>query len=1799
MADDSAKSRGQLLEEVQELRRQVAALNNRRSTGETEEVITQLRMALSAGRSGSFCLNLSTHSGSWSPELEDLYGMAPGTFGGTQKDWEACVLPEDLPGVLENLRRDLDTGGGASACFRIRRKDTGEIRWIEARSRVICGADGLPAQLFGVHTDITEHKRREQALERANRLYEALQQVNQVIIRAESRDSLFQEVCRALVEYGDFSAAWIGLFAPEGGKVVCAAQYAQDPGFSHQPLSAFENCRSNCSIGRAIHEGCSYVCNDAEREMPPIPCHGRAGSSYWRSLAAFPIDDGASFRGALVLHSTEAGFFSVGEITLLEESAAELSFALNHLRRETLRKQAQESLLLSEERYRLMELNSPDLTLVLSPDGQVEYVSPQSERIVGYPPEEFIGKSSYGHIHPEDRERVRSCIEDSLQGKEIVNFQYRFLARDGSVRWLNHTARPVFQDGVLVKVQACVQDISNAKREEEQREQRIELLRHCNETDSTEALLKTLVGFFQRVTGCEAVGLRICKGADFPYYATVGFDQEFVRVENNICAVFENGEVLRGEDGLPVLECTCGLVLKGRFDPSKPYFTQRGTFWSNNVTALLVKSGGTDDLRIHPRDTCASKGYESVALIPLRSQGKTLGLIQVNDRAKGFLSEAKVAFLEELAGYVAESLGRRLSEDALRDSEDRLELALEGADLGTWDWDVVSGALRFDERWAAMLGYRTTELEANVQQWEKLIHPEDADRVLQATQAHLAGETPVCQVEYRVQHKAGHWVWVLDKGRVLERDSAGAPLRMCGTHLDVTEHKRAEQLLRESEEMMRTVFENSPIAIHIYDKDGVLMKCNRRVAELFATDLDAQIGKFNLRHDPNYQNPEVWARLQRGEAVAHEVEFDFDKAPYPSWKSGKASLHVITTPIPDSISKTIGYILQVTDITEPKRAEHALALDAAIFKNLLEGVVLVGAEDLRVKFVNARFADMFGYVPDELLGQDIAMINARGGGARDEITESVLRRGEWFGEIQNVRKDGRRFWTYASVSVFEHPAYGRVFLTVQTDISNLKQTEQAYRESEERFRQVVENAEEWVWEVDVEGLYTYASPVVETLLGYTPDELVGKKHFYDLFEEGVREGVKEQALQALARREPFRNFENVNRHKHGQSITLSTNGVPIFGENGQWLGYRGSDSDITARKRAEEELRARESLLRAIMDNAPVEIWARDLDEVLFLENPAVVKHWGSLMGKRPEDLVAEPAVLEHWKSNNARAMAGEIVEQENECIIDGVEHVFRNNVAPIRSGDTIIGILGVNVDITELKRAEAALREKSGQLDDTLHATGVGIWYWDVARRHLHADVHTRRILGLGAEAFSGQEEDFYRLVHPSDRHLVLSEIRKTIHAGIPYSTEYRVIWPDESVHHLSVRGRAVRDEQGAIVRVEGVAWDISDRKQLELQLLQSQKMEAVGHLAGGVAHDFNNLLQVILMNTEIALAEDARRVPVRDQLEEVRKASLRATDLTRQLLAFSRRQVMHPVDFDLNELLQGLLKMLRRLLGEHVEIAMLSADGLGTVHADKMQIEQVVMNLCLNARDAMPQGGKITIETRNVSFDSEFCRQHLWAKPGDYVLLGVADTGQGMDSSTLSHIFEPFFTTKELGKGTGLGLATVYGIVKQHSGLIDVWSAPEAGTALRVYLPRVPAEPAVEATAPRQEVRGGTETILVAEDDPAILRSLSIVLGSGGYVVLSATDGYEALRVYLENQERIALVLLDVIMPRLGGKGVMDRIQQLGGTVPFLFSSGYSQDQIDKDFVIQEGLELIEKPYTPEVLLRKVRDILDRKKN
>ncbi len=807
--------------------------------------------------------------------------------------------------------------------------------------------------------------------------------------------------------------------------------------------------------------------------------------------------------------------------------------------------------------------------------------------------------------------------------------------------------------------------------------------------------------------------------------------------------------------------------------------------------------------------------------------------------------------------------------------------------------------------------------------------------------------------------------------------------------------------------------------------------------------------------------------------------------------------------------------------------------------------------------------------------------------------------------------------------------------------------QEAMKKSEERYRELVENLEDIIFSLDSEGKFSFISPVVRKLLGFTVQEVIGAEFESFIFPDDL-ESVRKVFHQRRDEQSSVTEFRIWT--KTGVFKWVRT-AIRVVKSQGKPCGFNGVLTDISRHKALEAGLFQISQDWENTFDSITDIVTVQDKDFNIILANrkaretfPALqdptrlVKCYEVFHGtqKPPEWCPSYQAL----KSNSPTTL--EIFEPSLQKFLE-IQSIPRSDASR-----GIPGILQIVEDITERKKAEGALKRRAEIEHVIATISSRFVWTSDI-QEALLASLGELGTLAEASASFLFRFEGRGRVAEncfewrapgaPSKismframaSNLPLNWVRRLnqkenirvpdVSLMTPEDSEEKATLEDLGIRSilllpLTVGGRTagfvgfigtgrlgewIETEQvllRTIIEIIGNAIEREEATQAlqrsESQLRQAQKMEAIGQMAGGIAHDFNNLLGIILGNAEL-LDVGASGDPERaEQVKAIIAAIDKGSDLTRKMLAFSRRQVLNPSHLDLNLRIPETMKMLRRIIPENIEIHFIPGFRLGTIFADPVQVDQILMNFAINSRDAMPTGGKITIETENVLIDEEYTRTHPDSRVGRFALLSFSDTGSGIKREDLPKVFEPFFTTKGLEKGTGLGLAVVYGIVHQHSGMITAYSEPGRGSTFKVYLPIAEQKASEVHLSHAEKVNGGAETILLAEDDEGLRRLGKRLLELGGYKVLTASDGEEALLVLRENSRLIHLALLDVIMPRKGGREVYEEIRRSYPDIRVLFTSGYPSSAIPTEFVIEEGLQLIMKPYTRDSLLRKVREIL-----
>jgi PAS domain S-box-containing protein len=672
------------------------------------------------------------------------------------------------------------------------------------------------------------------------------------------------------------------------------------------------------------------------------------------------------------------------------------------------------------------------------------------------------------------------------------------------------------------------------------------------------------------------------------------------------------------------------------------------------------------------------------------------------------------------------------------------------------------------------------------------------------------------------------------------------------------------------------------------------------------------------------------------------------------------------------------------------------------------------------------------------------------------------------------------------------------------------------------------------------------------------------------------------------------------RRGDGTDGVIRMSSAPVVDETGEVVAAVAVVVDITDQRKAERAVRVTDERFRFVARAITDVIWDWDIKTSALVWNDSVE----TVFGHRQNEIFPE---IQWWSDH--------IHPDDRERVVAGVHGVLehggvswsdhyryrradgtyanvtdRGYIARDSAG-TAVRMIGAMTDVTERSRSEAAIRFQAQLLNAVQQAVvatdpeGIVI-FWNKFAESLY---------GWAAEEAVGKTIDELTPSPFLKEHG--ARILERGAAGEAWTGEFSVQGKSGKAFPALLTTSPVRDQSGRVLGFVQVSIDLTERRNLEEQFRQSQKMDAVGRLAGGIAHDFNNLLTVIRLNTEIIMEGLGPTDPRADDVKQIRSAAERASSLTRQLLAFSRKQILQPRVLDMNSVVANVEPMLRRLIGEDVSITA-NCGARGYVVADPGQLDQVLVNLVVNARDAMPQGGRITIETRNIDLDETYSSEHAPVVPGRFVMLAVSDTGVGMTKDTKEHAFDPFFTTKEAGKGTGLGLATVYGIVKQSGGYVWIYSEPGHGTTLKLYFPEVSAVAAFTGSEPRTpspEAQRGSETILLVEDEDAV-RGLTLrILEKQGYRVIAAQHGREAMEIASKEQGHIHLVLTDVVMPGMNGRGLVERLSGIRPRIKSLYMSGYTDDDIIRRGFIEPSKSFLQKPFTSDSLLQTVRKVLD----
>lgn len=918
---------------------------------------------------------------------------------------------------------------------------------------------------------------------------------------------------------------------------------------------------------------------------------------------------------------------------------------------------------------------------------------------------------------------------------------------------------------------------------------------------------------------------------------------------------------------------------------------------------------------------------------------------------------------------------------------------------------------------------------------------------------------------------------------------------------------------------------------------------------------------------------------------------------------GTIHVEITASLLRDSKGNIFAGIEVVRDKSENKRKEIALLESEERFRGVFDNAgVGVSIVDLNGRFlkVNRKLCEILGYTESELLTKSFSDVTHP-----DDVrigNDALAKQKEGLADFLSFEKrylhrDGRVVTVIISPSLVRD-ASGKPVCCVGTwqDITQRKLFEEALKETNLRLQSLIQTIPDMVMFKDTAGRHVIVNRAVEEVTGHGKEEIVGKT-VEELLPPGPAALCRKSDEEAMNQRGPSHSEERIFR-TDGTERYLDTLKAPLFDDRNNIIGLIAVSRDITDRKRFEEALTRSRDLLAKAEEIARLGSWEWDISTNRLEWSDEVYRLYGLERGK---DALTYDVVINTMHPDfrdrftmdiESALMRGHPFDSEY-CLVrpDGSHRFTHSKGEVIRdSSGNPVRMVGVVQDITDQKQAELMVRNVLETVDEGFIIIGRDY-------RILSANRAYAQQTGRSVEEIIGKK--CHEVSHGHSRPCYdfgeVCAVRQVFDTGEPHSALHTHHNEERDPIYVETKAFPMRDAAGRVTAAIEIVNNITEKRKLEDQLRHAQKMEAVGLLAGGVAHDFNNILTAIIGYGNLLEMRYSEDDPHRQYVHQILAAAARAANLTQSLLAFSRKQVINPRPVDLNDIITRIEKLLRRVIGEDVDLRTTLTPVPLIVMGDAGQMEQILMNLATNARDAMPEGGVLTINTGTATIGQDFRKEHGFGDVGDYAMVTVSDTGTGMDEQTRSRIFEPFFTTKELGRGTGLGLAIVYGAIKQNKGYVTVSSEPGSGTCFTLYLPLIDSA-AVKEPSPRQigMDQRGTGTILVAEDDPTLRNLLRLMLREFGYAVIEAVDGDDAIDKFSQHRGLVDLLVLDVIMPRKNGRETYESIRKMRPGIKTVFISGYSNDVINRDLLHNNNCRYLAKPISPAALLDMIKELL-----
>jgi PAS domain S-box-containing protein len=1024
------------------------------------------------------------------------------------------------------------------------------------------------------------------------------------------------------------------------------------------------------------------------------------------------------------------------------------------------------------------------------------------------------------------------------------------------------------------------------------------------------------------------------------------------------------------------------------------------------------------------------------------------------------------------------------------------------------------------------------------------------------------------------------------------KNSDGNLKNFIAVNQDVTERRRGEELLKNSEERHKILFESAPDGMFLVDLKGTFKDGNKAAEKIIGYNREELVGKNFFSLDLVGKADALKATTLLAKSA---VGFSYGPSEFTLNRKNGTQVSVEIRSFPVKIEGKTQVLGIARDITERKRSEERINLLAHTVKSVAECISITDMNDV-ILFVNDAFLTTYGYAEGEILGKKIKVTSSPS--TPPEFLKEMQRAARmvgWHGEMMNRKKDGSEFRISLSTSIVRDPDNQPIALVgVATDITERKRVEEALKSEKALMDSLMDTVPDSIYFKDRQCRFLRINRKMMQSLNLTDaSQAVGKTDI-ELFGEEFGRETFDRDSRLMETGKPIIGLVEARETKDHQINWTLTTKIPLSDNSGRVVGLVGITREINDLMKTHEALRDNEQRLKVALTCADIAVFNQDKNlRYTWMFNPQLGFLPDDVVGKTDADLFPQ-ANLSRITSMKENVLKNGVGAHDELLIsLDAMEVLVLLSVEPLRdSTGTVVGLTGAMIDISERKRAEISIKESEERYKNLFEQNLAATFISTPSGKLLDCNPSFVNMFGFKSyeEALAANMSSRY--ADQRNRDLVFTSLRE--HKTVE-NLELRMVKTDNTEMFIIANLVAKFDEQGQLVQKTGYLIDDTKRHGLEKELIQSQKLESLGILAGGIAHDFNNILGILMGH--VSLLDRIQDNPElhKTSLGAIDTALKRGTGLVRQLLTFARKTDVEFAPLLINDIVKELIKLLRETLPRTIEIVADLNPKLPTIVADGGQIHQVLLNLCVNAKDAMHAGGRLRIQTNLV--DGSLLRHRFPNVVAEkYVLLEVQDSGTGMDEATKARIFEPFFTTKELGKGTGLGLAVVFGVVQTHKGFIDVESEIGKGSAFRIYLPAEETHPEVKISRARfEDARGGSETILIVEDEVLLYETTKMTLASKGYAVLYARDGLEALDVYRKHHKDIGLVLTDMDLPKLGGEKLIETLAQINPNLRIVFASGYVDPEV-KEKVLQLGAKaFLAKPYDPITLLGMVRRVLD----